>query len=312
MRTPRRLPTALGLLALTACGPGALDGGEPGATDGGPSDGGSVAIDDAGDVAPIDAGEGADAGDPYDGGSEVIFDGGDGPEDAGGDPDPDPEPFDAGPDEPEDAGVEEPDYVDAIDHAFLIAHFGGTVVDAFEYSDDLAGFQLYLDDVGVQYFSANEITSPNNPSAAHQCGYDILLPEQAGWERIGALALLSDQLRALVDEPVFMRNWWRPPCYNNLVGGAAGGDHPDADAVDLDFSSATSRAAAQAFLCENYWSQDIVAPEEIAPGTDLDPRLNLSVGMGGATLHVGLLSANGRRFWFYGSYTEEPGSGDCW
>ena len=43
----------------------------------------------------------------------------------------------------------EPGLVDEIDHAFLIAHFGGTVVDAFAYSDDLAGFQMYLDDVGV-------------------------------------------------------------------------------------------------------------------------------------------------------------------
>lgn len=44
----------------------------------------------------------------------------------------------------------------------------------------------------------------------------------------------------------------------------------------------------------------------------LDPRLNLSVGLGGATIHLGVLSPLGRRFWKYGSYTEEPGAGACW
>jgi hypothetical protein len=203
-------------------------------------------------------------------------------------------------------------YVDVIDHAFLIEHFGGTAANAFDYDDDVMGFQAYLDDVGVQYFSANEIVTPNSPSAAAQCGYMILLPTRGEWEKIGALALMADQLRALVGEPVLMRNWWRPDCYNELVGGAAGGDHPDADAVDLDFQSATSRAAAQQYLCNNYWAEDIVPAEDIAPGSDLDPRLNMSVGLGGVTIHLGVLSANGRRFWKYGSYTQEPDSGSCW
>ena len=57
---------------------------------------------------------------------------------------------------------------------------------------------------------------------------------------------------------------------------------------------------------------DIVPPEQIAPGSDLDPRLNMSVGLGGITIHLGVLSAAGRRFWYYDSYTAEPGSGNCW
>lgn len=215
---------------------------------------------------------------------------------------------DAGP-SATDAG---PQLVDVIDHPFLIEHFGGVAVDALGYADDIAGFQQYLDDVGVTYFSANEIVTPNNPTAASDCGYSILLPGQELWENIGALALFSDQLRAWVGEPVAMRNWWRPDCYNTAVGGAAGGDHPAGDAVDLDFQSATSRAAAQQFLCDGYWAQDIVAAGDIAPSSTLDPRLNMSIGLGGATIHLGVLSNNGRRFWKYGSYTVEPGSGSCW
>jgi hypothetical protein len=306
----RLFPTAtIGMLALCACDPGVLDGGTLtiGRADGGGRDADGDGGDDAGP--PPDTGLAEDAGWSLDAGEAESLDAG-APWDAGGQGALE----DAGAPPPDgaDAGVDDPALVEKIDHAFLIEHFGGTVVDAMAYSDDLAGFQQYLDDVGVQYFSANEITTPNNPTAAQMCGYDILLPDPSWWEKIGALALLADELRALVGEPVFMRNWWRPPCYNELVGGAAGGDHPDADAVDLDFLSAGSRALAQGYLCEQYWAQDIVPPEAIAPGSDLDPRLNLSVGMGGATLHVGLLSVNGRRFWFYGSYTDEPGSGDCW
>ncbi len=202
--------------------------------------------------------------------------------------------------------------VDEIDHEFLIDHLGGDPVNAFDYGPDLDSFQLYLDAVGVQYTSAAEIVEPYDPAAATGCGLTILLPEREQWEKIGALALFTDELRELVGEPIFMRNWWRPPCYNAAVGGAANGDHPDADAVDLDFLSNASRAMAQKFLCETYWSQDIVAPDQIAPGADLDPRLNMSVGLGGVSIHLGVLSAGGRRYWTYSSYTDEPDSGDCW
>ncbi|MEM6996883.1 MAG: hypothetical protein AAF721_40650 [Myxococcota bacterium] len=202
--------------------------------------------------------------------------------------------------------------VDEIDHEFLIDHLGGDPVDATQYGPDLDSFQQYLDAVGVQHTSAEEIVEPYSASAAAECGLSILLPAQDQWEKIGALALFTDDLTELVGEPIFMRNWWRPPCYNDLVGGAANGDHPDADAVDLDFQSATSRAQAQQYLCETYWDQDIVAPEQIAPGSDLDPRLNMSVGLGAVTIHLGVLSQGGRRSWKYGSYTNEPNSGTCW
>lgn len=209
----------------------------------------------------------------------------------------------------EDAGTR---LVSEIDHEFLIYHFGGNPVDASSFADDESGFQAYLDAVGVTYFDAAEIVTPSHPQAAADCGYMILLPDQGQWEKIGALALFADRLRELVGEPVWMRNWWRPDCYNAAVGGAPGGDHPDADAVDLDFLSATSRAAAQAYLCSEYWLQNIVSPDEIEPDADVDPRLNMSVGLGGATIHLGVLSRNGRRFWTYGSYTQEANSGSCW
>jgi hypothetical protein len=205
------------------------------------------------------------------------------------------------------------DYVDEIDHEFLIAHFGGDpTVSALDFVEDEDGLQLYLDAVGVQHVTAADLVEPYNVEAAQMCGFDLLLPTQDQWEKAAALSLFTDVLTELVGEPIFLRNWWRPPCYNDAVGGAPGGDHPDADAVDLDFSSATQRAIAQGFLCDNYWNMDIVPPEQIAPGSNLDPRLNMSVGLGGITIHLGVLSAGGRRFWYYDSYTAEPEGSDCW
>lgn len=202
--------------------------------------------------------------------------------------------------------------VDEIDHEFLITHFGGDPVNPFAYGPDLDSFQMYLDAVGVEHTSAAEIVEPFNQAAATMCGYSILLPDRDQWERAAALAMFTDALTELVGEPIFVRNWWRPPCYNDAVGGAATGDHPDADALDLDFASASSRAMAQQFLCDMYWDQDIVTAAEIAPGADVDPRLNMSVGLGGVSIHLGVLSSGGRRFWTYASYTVEPGSGSCW
>lgn len=216
-----------------------------------------------------------------------------------------PEQFDA-----MDPGGDE--LVDEIDHAYLISMLGGDPVNAFDYGPDLDSFQMYLDAVGVQHFTAAEIAEPHNQAAATECGYTILLPERDQWEKAAALALFTDELRELVGEPIYLRNWWRPPCYNVAVGGAAGGDHPDADAVDLDFLSNESRAMAQKFLCDNYWNAPIITPEQIAPGADIDPMLNMSVGLGGVTIHLGVLSNGGRRFWYYGSYTEELDSGNCW
>ncbi len=202
--------------------------------------------------------------------------------------------------------------VSVIDHTFLIEYFGGRAADPMLFAETPDGFQSYLDAVGVTYFSATEYITPNNPRVAEGCGYSVLLPERSVWPRAGALGLLADQLRALVNEPVVLRNWWRPPCYNAGVGGAAGGDHPDADALDLDFRSARSRADAQRHLCNTYWLADIVAPEDIEPGSNLNPRLNMSLGLGGATLHLGLLSRNGRRYWKYASYSQVSDSGTCW
>jgi hypothetical protein len=167
-----------------------------------------------------------------------------------------------------------------------IAAFDGEIVDPASYPATLAGFQQYLAAAGVHHVTAEELTRPNHPAVAARLGFEMFLPPQSWWPRGAALALLIDQLRRVAREPVHIRNWWRPPAYNSnpLVGGAKYGDHPTANAVDLDYASVGGRMRAERWLR----SLDRA-----------DSWLKLSLGLGATTTHVGIGSPRGRREWHY-------------
>lgn len=169
-----------------------------------------------------------------------------------------------------------------------ITLFGRTPVDASHFDATVDGFQNFLTSTGIQHFSAREMVTPNHKDIARRLGYDEFLPEQAWWDRGAALAACADVLREAVGEPVRMRNWWRPRDYNSEVGGAAGSDHVTAHGVDLDYRSADSRRIAEAQLRE--WQRD-------------EDWLEMSLGLGGRTTHVGIGSPRGRRDWTYDSYS---------
>jgi hypothetical protein len=84
-----------------------------------------------------------------------------------------------------------------------------------------------------------------------------------------------------------MRNWWRPADYNKAVGGATGSDHIEASGVDLDYASRDDRRKAQHVL------------EKLQAEHDW---LRMSLGLGGVTTHVGILTPRGARTWYYKSY----------
>lgn len=153
----------------------------------------------------------------------------------------------------------------------------------------LDGFQSYLDDTGVDHFSAKEMTRPHHPDVAERLGYAEFLPPHSWWPRGAALALLADVLRQAVGEPVHMRNWWRPQPYNSdsTVGGASDSDHIIAAGVDLDYRSAESRRTAEGILRRYY---------------ETESWLELSLGLGNRTTHVGMLSPQGSRDGTYSSY----------
>jgi hypothetical protein len=168
-----------------------------------------------------------------------------------------------------------------------IERFGGTAREPFGYPLSKTGFARYLSDVGVTHFSASELLDPHHPDDARRLGYDLFLPPHRWWPRGAALGCIADDLRTLVGEPVTLRNWWRPAPYNTAVGGAAESDHVVAHAFDLDYRSPDSRRAAEQRL-------RTLAQEE--------PWLELSMGFGNKTTHVGILSPGRGRMWTYESY----------
>jgi hypothetical protein len=170
-----------------------------------------------------------------------------------------------------------------------ISYLRGTPCDAARYSKTIDGFEDYLRACGVQEYAARDLTRPNHPEIAARLGYSYFLPPQAWWERGAALALVAQSIQRHLQEPVAVRNWWRPADYNRQPGvdGAANGDHPDAYAFDLDYQSAKSRAKAEQWL------------------RDLDrraPWLHLSLGLGPLTTHIGIGSPKGHREWHYAGY----------
>lgn len=164
----------------------------------------------------------------------------------------------------------------------------GKVVSPRDYPHTLEGFQRFLTDSGVRFFSAVELTRPNHPEVAARVGYREFLPSPDWWPRGAALALLADRLREVVGSPVKLRNWWRPEAYNRTpeVAGARSSDHLTAHSLDLDYSSADDQRKA------SVWLHDLMKRE---------PWMKLSLGIGPTTTHVGIGSPRGSREWRYGA-----------
>ena len=206
------------------------------------------------------------------------------------------------------------DYLDQaeVDQLSRISEdFGYNLHSPMGYPKSVEGLQTYLDDVGgIFNFNAGELVAPNHPSVAKGCGYKILLPTQCRWATGATLGHIAQKFRDLINEEnsnstkiVRIRNWFRPYCYNshNTVGGKDSSDHRWSRAFDIDFPTARDRMKAQRFLCQYY----------------KDNPFNLSVGVGCKSLHVGIASHHGSRFWAYKSLNECGGlkrldGDDCW
>ena len=198
----------------------------------------------------------------------------------------------------------------------FIIKFDGKVHNPKHYEHSLSGLQNFIEDSGLtKYFSAKEMVTPNSMSVAKSCGYKHLLPSRCRWKSALAQGLLAVELRKHINKDrknekgIKLRNWWRPSCYNQKVGGAKSSDHMQARGFDLDFNSANDRAVAQEYLSSMY--------KENSP-------LSLQVGIGCQTLHIGIGSPkrlsrypkDGARFWKYGSLSncsiKRIKSDDCW
>ncbi len=158
--------------------------------------------------------------------------------------------------------------------------------------ETVENFQAWLDALGIDHFRAQkkngdvgELCRPYNPVAAQKAGYSVLVPPAHLWPWAGLVLLVADSIRKSLGRSVTCRNLWRPASYNDLVATSKKSDHLDACAVDLDFTTEDERILA----------------EGVARGIDRAvPELEMSLGVGKKTLHVGVLSMKGRRMWTYG------------
>lgn len=179
--------------------------------------------------------------------------------------------------------------VESDTYARSIREFGGCIVNSMAYPETIAGFQAYLTASGVRAVSASELILPNHPEVAARLGFRDFLPPRTWWSRGAALALLTQGIGAQTHTLVRIRNWWRPAAYNSdpAVGGAKAGDHQTASAVDLDYRTISERMQAELFLR---------ALEKRCPW------LQLSLGLGALTTHVGIGSPRGHREWHYAGW----------
>ena len=163
------------------------------------------------------------------------------------------------------------------------------MVDPNRYPETVAGFQAFLTASAVKAISAADLTTPNHPDVAARHGFPAFLPQRSWWPRGAALALLAQNIGERIRVAVHVRNWWRPPAYNAdpVVGGAKNGDHPTANAVDLDYPSVAARMAAEIYLR---------ALNRAAPW------MQLSLGLGPQTTHVGIDAPRGHREWHYAGW----------
>lgn len=156
--------------------------------------------------------------------------------------------------------------------------------------DDLPGLSAYLKQCGVgEHFTVTEICRPNNLKKAGDAGYLHLCPPVHVWPAVAILAAIADRLRRAAKSPVKWRNGWRPQSYNCQVAKSGiDSDHPNGCGVDLDFRGKSEHDRA-------LWTLNGIAA---IAGAQLD----LSVGVGGVTLHIGVFSPKGARHWTYPSW----------
>lgn len=103
---------------------------------------------------------------------------------------------------------------------------------------DLDDLDAALIAAGVRFFSAAELLRIRYPATARRAGFagptfPLGSRREAKIERLVAVALVADQLRVRLDQPITVVNGYRPRKYNAAVHGAPNSQHLHARAMDL-------------------------------------------------------------------------------
>jgi hypothetical protein len=172
----------------------------------------------------------------------------------------------------------------------VVQDLAGNCIPRSNYPDTLAGYQDWLAVHGVRRFTAAELCRPAYPelvlAADLPAGWrrqaSLLVPPVEWQPRQLVLCLVLDWLRSGLSQPIRLKHAWRPSRYNAAVKGAKASDHLTAHAVDAVF--ADQRAMLRALeLAAWLYRQRF--------------ELQLAIGVGAQTLHIGAMRAH--RAWHY-------------
>ena len=173
-----------------------------------------------------------------------------------------------------------------------LIYLGMKHADWNRYDPTESSFYRYLKHIGVKYFGkSDKLTVPHNKAKARKVGYESFLPPRYLWPLAAIVLRLGDFCREGVGRSVAIRNLWRPQPYNKLVAKSGiNSDHPNVCGADFDFKTPGDRKIAQGIIFALAYAF---------------PELQISVGIGYKTLHVGALSPKGKRQWIYKSAKRE-------
>ncbi len=132
---------------------------------------------------------------------------------------------------------------------------------------------------GVKNFSAKELTwlAKAKPTPRSD------MPPRELWADLIKVAKLAQKIRDIYGEPLWVSSCWRPPWYNEAVGGAKASQHEHAAAIDLN-PIPSSRTPARARRLEQatarVWLDD---PTARGFGVYAGARTHIDVGGGRRT-----------------------------
>jgi N-acetylmuramoyl-L-alanine amidase len=98
---------------------------------------------------------------------------------------------------------------------------------------DMAAFEAFIGDLGLQYFSPAEFLimgASNQPGAS--CAGRNMFPARELWPNIGKTARMLDEIRKRLGAPVRILSCYRAPAYNSCIGGESASLHMKFNAID--------------------------------------------------------------------------------
>jgi len=113
--------------------------------------------------------------------------------------------------------------------------FGGVESSGFDH----AGFEAFINGLGLRHFSPGEFLVLGNQNTSGPCAGKNTLPPQSLWPRLAQTARMLDEIRHRLNAPVFISSAYRSPAYNSCIGGAQQSQHMNFNALDWRCTTGT-------------------------------------------------------------------------